>query len=161
MRRADADADAAKSASVHDDAIVKLIDASASAGRAKTKLAQAVKQRFGDAAGKPLDFNLNALLIDEVRQAAVHENGDRAELGDSGDYPCLRVAGQWKYDLTRLRRDEPVQASIDRETKQAETDQHLAADVAAGKYASPEAVFKTRAAAAPPPPPPPAPPAAH
>jgi len=146
---------AAKAAAIYDDALGRMIDAHAAARHAKTSFIAAVRKHFGDAAAQRLSFDISKVLIQSVEKASVHLNGNHADIGDDGDFPCTRINGEWRYDLIRLHRDEPVEKSIERQKASAEVDAQLAREIPQGGWTSVDEVIQFRASRIPPPPPPP------
>lgn len=149
------DADAAKSAAIFSPDRARLIEASAAGNRAKAQLIAAAGKRWGqEQTGRKIGW-AETMLVRMVDKAEVKEEGDRAAIGRFGDFFCTRVNNQWRFDLTALRQDEPIEASIERCRKSEETDLKIAKEIEEGRFNSLDEVVKARSANIPPPPPPP------
>lgn len=138
------DMESAKKTVVVDATCQELWDATAATHMAKTKYVEAARAKFGDKAAKRLAPDVMATLIMIVERSSVKEDGDTAEIGEHGDYPCRRVGGEWRYDYARRQKDTDVPAMMKYMETTKALYEGLAQDIAKGKYATAEEVLVAR-----------------
>lgn len=153
MRAGDAStANAAAVVSKEDEA---LTDAGAAESRAKASLIAAATKRWGaEKTARKIGWGYDMLVM-IVEKASVKMDGDRAVIGEGGDFVCRRINNQWRFDRSARPRSEPISASIERCKKAEEVYQRLAEEIDAGRWNSLDDVLKERDAHMLPPPPPP------
>ncbi|MGD0389037.1 MAG: sigma-70 family RNA polymerase sigma factor [Tepidisphaeraceae bacterium] len=101
-------------AAVYTPDVRRLLVASLEMDRAYDAIVDAAIKRFGAAAVGKTERDLPDTFIGMVKSLTVHINGNTAEFGDHGDWPCRRVGNQWRYDLVTLHQRDgvPIETNI-------------------------------------------------
>jgi hypothetical protein len=145
----------ARKASIHDDNINRFIDAVVAENNAQQDYRKAAIARFGNDQ-RLADLGSSDILIQLASTSKTHENGDKADIGEHGDFPCTKVDGQWHFDLVRQNPDaKTLQDTIIYLGKSADNYHAFTRRVEAGEWKSLDEAMKAMGDAAPEPPPPP------
>ena len=145
----------ARKASIHDDNINRFIDAVVAENTAQQDYRKAAIVRFGNDP-RLADLGSSSDLIELVNTSKTHDNGDTADIGEHGDFPCRQVDGQWHFDLIRQNPDpKTLQDTIVYLGKSADNYHAFTRRLEAGEWKSLDEAMKAMDDAAPAPPPPP------
>lgn len=134
------DTEAKKKTVFMDESTLALWEAIEAYDKAKTGYMDAVGERFGAEAAKKMGPDVKALLIAQVEKADVKIDGDTAEIGEHGDYPCRRVDGEWRLDFVRYHKKTDVSEMTKYLLTAKSVYEAFAQEIAQGKYASIEEI---------------------